>query len=234
MMVDEEGNVLSDSTWDDGPDTADDVLRQLGTDDPGAVKALMDEPQWDDFSPKVQNEILAWLRQHDQVVKVGPHGWSHGWHFDGVPGSADHLHALSNLAGAVKPRSDGTARSIDAATEALSRHDVKSAQGHMENAEFFAQHEAPEALDDVRAASASIDATAGHLCTSQAPDYPGLLCTVDHERTAQMIHYAQGRTWVDSKPVRPGDHSPGRRTTSIQDFMAEASTPTEDQWRRAR
>jgi len=34
-------------------------------------------------------------------------------------------------------------------------------------------------------------------CASECPDYPGLVCVVDHERSASSIHYAQGRTWSD-------------------------------------
>ena len=57
-------DLLADSEWDNGPDTVNDVLRQLGTDDPAAVRELMNTPQWNDFSPQVRQDVAAWLADH--------------------------------------------------------------------------------------------------------------------------------------------------------------------------
>jgi hypothetical protein len=61
----EDGEVLSTSTWDEeGPDTIHDVLTQLGTTNPAAVKALMKTPQWNDFSLALRRDVEAWLADH--------------------------------------------------------------------------------------------------------------------------------------------------------------------------
>jgi hypothetical protein len=58
----EDGTLISDSNWDDeGPDTLADVLNQLGTSDPQAVKALTQKPQWGDFSLALRHEVEQWL-----------------------------------------------------------------------------------------------------------------------------------------------------------------------------
>lgn len=60
------GEVLSDSSWDDGPDTVQDLLNQLGTTDPQAVRELMSQPQWNDFSQALRQDVAAWLADRPQ------------------------------------------------------------------------------------------------------------------------------------------------------------------------
>ena len=58
-------NELSESTWEDeGPDSIHDVLAQLGTGDPAAVRKLMTQPQWNDFSLALRQDVTAWLADH--------------------------------------------------------------------------------------------------------------------------------------------------------------------------
>jgi hypothetical protein len=59
-------NVLAESYWDEGPDTVDDVLAELGP-FPGrdeavaAIRHLMTQAQWSDFSQDLRDSVLAWL-----------------------------------------------------------------------------------------------------------------------------------------------------------------------------
>jgi len=61
MMVDEDGNVLSDSEWTQGPETLQDIFTGLGSSDPVKVRELMKTPQWEDFPLSLRREVEAWL-----------------------------------------------------------------------------------------------------------------------------------------------------------------------------
>jgi hypothetical protein len=86
----------------------------------------------------------------EQLAKVGPGGYEHGWHFVGVPGSAAHMQAVSDLSGRISGQSPEASHALDKATEALSTGNFQDARLHMRNAatNLMADH---GSYDDVTA-----------------------------------------------------------------------------------
>lgn len=62
-------DTLSVSQWEEGPDTVEDLLGELGpfnsvAEQVNALKDLMRTPQWNDFSRDLRDETRAWVGEH--------------------------------------------------------------------------------------------------------------------------------------------------------------------------
>jgi hypothetical protein len=66
------------------------------------------------------------------LEKIGPHGYTHGWVFHGVPGSKEHADVLGQMAHDLAKTDYQAANHIANAGVSMRKGDLKSAKDHLE------------------------------------------------------------------------------------------------------
>jgi len=154
----------------------------------------------------------------EQLNKVGPRGWEHGWRFVGIPGGAAHANAVRDLAGRVND--PDTRDSLNRAADAIDRGDYSAARDHIADAHtnLLASH---GNLED----AAAIDASARPL-----EQLRGTRAEV-HDPTPLSPAYHYGTTVPLAKPpplreAEMGTHAYAGAPETISS-TAFASSPSE-------
>jgi hypothetical protein len=85
-------------------------------------------------------------RLNQALNKVGPHGYTHGWVFHGVPGTSAHAAAVRSLANSVAGKSPDAEAALNRAADSIDSKDYKAATDHIADAHtnLMADHGNPE------------------------------------------------------------------------------------------
>jgi hypothetical protein len=90
--------------------------------------------------------VILGVPESGEIIKAGPHGFTHGWVFHGAPGTQDHADALHSLADGIKNQklsraSDSVPAPVTEAANAVVAGDFRHAKSKLEEARDLLKEE---------------------------------------------------------------------------------------------